>query len=568
MSNTTGRTRDPRVREFVIPSRIVWTSDNDGKSAVENAAGLLEERDGQSTLQSENPCVLRHMGSPASILLDFGKELHGGVQIATWFMGGNERTAKLRVRFGESAMEAMSDIGGERNATNDHAIRDQIIDVSFLGATEIGNTGFRFVRIDLMEENSFIELKSVRAVFLYRDLAYKGSFRSSDPLLDQIWDTGAYTVHLNMQDYLWDGIKRDRLVWIGDMHPETSTLQAVFGGHEIVPASLDFIRDRTPLPGWMSFPSYSVWWLIIHYDWYMQNGDLAYLEEQRDYLTGLLNLIAEQIKEDGTNEAPSPFLDWPSSDNPEGVQAGIHALFTLAMQRGAELCSLLGDEIAADRCRRTENKLRRHMPHHAGSKQAAALLALAGLWSAEEANEQVIAVGGSQGVSTFFGYYMLEARAKAGDIQGSLDCIREFWGAMLELGATTFWEDFDLSWTKDAARIDELTPEGKIDVHGTYGNYCYKGYRHSLCHGWASGPTAWLTRHVLGVEIVEAGCKVMRVEPNLGDLAWAEGEYPTPLGVIHVRHSKAEDGSVHSEIKAPSGITVIAPGSAELLTVG
>ncbi|BBH21551.1 alpha-rhamnosidase [Paenibacillus baekrokdamisoli] len=567
MSNGKGSIRDPRVREYVNPSRILWTSD-DGKSAVENAASLLDGRDSQSTLQSDNPCVLRNNGYPASILLDFGKELHGGVQIAAWFMGGNERTAKLRVRFGESAMEAMSDIGGEGNATNDHAIRDQIIDVSFLGATEFGNTGFRFVRIDLVEENSFIELKSVRAVFLYRDLEYKGSFRSSDPLLDQIWDTGAYTVHLNMQDYLWDGIKRDRLVWIGDMHPETSTLQAVFGSHEIVPASLDFIRDRTPLPGWMSFPSYSVWWLLIHYDWYIQNGDLAYLAEQREYLVDLLDLIAKQINEDGTNNAPNPFLDWPSSENLEGVKAGVHALFVLAMKRGAELCLILGDEAVAYRCGLTEQKLRRHVPHHAGSKQAAALLALADLWSAQEANEEVIAVDGSKGVSTFYGYYMLEARAKAGDIQGSLDCIREYWGAMLKLGATTFWEDFDLSWMKDAARIDELTPEGKVDVHGTYGNYCYQGYRHSLCHGWASGPTAWLTRHVLGIEIMEAGCKVVRVEPNLGDLDWAEGGFPTPLGVIHVRHNKLEDGSVYSVIQAPSGISIIALSSAELLTVG
>ncbi|MFQ9800204.1 MAG: hypothetical protein ACLR23_16090 [Clostridia bacterium] len=32
---------------------------------------------------------------------------------------------------------------------------------------------------------------------------------------------------------------------------------------------------------------------------------------------------------------------------------------------------------------------------------------------------------------------------------------------MLSLGATTFWEDFDLRWLENAARIDELTPEEK-----------------------------------------------------------------------------------------------------------
>lgn len=32
------------------------------------------------------------------------------------------------------------------------------------------------------------------------------------------------------------------------------------------------------------------------------------------------------------------------------------------------------------------------------------------------------------------------------------------------------------------------------------GAWCYVGLRHSFCHGWASGPTAWLSRHVLGIE--------------------------------------------------------------------
>ena len=63
-------------------------------------------------------------------------------------------------------------------------------------------------------------VKEATAILRYRDIPYVGSFRSSDPRLDSIWMTGAYTVHLCMQEYLWDGIKRDRAVWLGDMHPE------------------------------------------------------------------------------------------------------------------------------------------------------------------------------------------------------------------------------------------------------------------------------------------------------------------------------------------------------------
>ena len=33
---------------------------------------------------------------------------------------------------------------------------------------------------------------------------------------NDIYETAAHTGHLNMQKYLWDGVKRDRLSWAGD----------------------------------------------------------------------------------------------------------------------------------------------------------------------------------------------------------------------------------------------------------------------------------------------------------------------------------------------------------------
>ena len=83
-------------------------------------------------------------------------------------------------------------------------------------------------------------------MLVIRDIPYVGSFRSDDERLNRIWEVGAYTVHLNMQDYLWDGIKRDRLVWLGDMHPEVRTINAVFGHNPVVAQSLDVTRDVTP----------------------------------------------------------------------------------------------------------------------------------------------------------------------------------------------------------------------------------------------------------------------------------------------------------------------------------
>ncbi len=551
---------DPRVRKYVMPKRIVWQSTGE-KQAVENPQTLLEARSGQVTLDSHSPCVLRNNGAVPGILLDFGQELSGGIQIMAWTMDGSRRSVRVRVRFGESVSEAMSELGGEKNATNDHAIRDQVTLVPWLGTQEIGNTGFRFVRIDLLEENSYVELKSVRAIFVYRDLEYRGSFACNDERLNQIWKVGAYTVQLNMQDYLWDGIKRDRLVWIGDMHPETMTICTVFGKENIVPASLDLVRDETLLPNWMNgISSYSMWWILIHRAWYQYQGDSQYLQTQKDYLFQLLDLLMANISPDNAEHlGGARFLDWPSSENEKAIHAGLQSLLIMTLEAGAQMCGILGETAKQEQCLAAAQQLRQHVPDAGGSKQAAALMVLAGLADPAAMNQSIMAVDGAARMSTFYGYYVLQARALAGDYQGCLDCIRQFWGAMLDLGATTFWEDFNLDWITNAGRIDELVPEGKKDIHGDFGNYCYKGFRHSLCHGWASGPTPWLTEHVLGIKVMEPGCKVIKIEPHLADLQWAQGTFPTPQGILKVKHTKQPDGTIQSEIEAPQGVEIIKP---------
>lgn len=549
--------KDSRIRQYLSPKRIVWMSDKTGVNVID-PQNLIKPGTGQADLVHQNICrLVSTFDVRPGFVLDFGKEIQGGIQIVT-DQPADHRPIKIRVRFGESVSETMSDVDTISGATNDHAMRDFIIEVPWLGVMQIGNSGFRFARIDLADPNRELQLKEVRAIFEYRDIPYLGSFKSNDDRLNKIWDTGAYTVHLNMQEYLWDGIKRDRLVWVGDMHPEVMTINAVFGKNEVVAKSLDQARDITPLPGWMNgISAYSMWWILIHRDLYKNQGDLEYLRKQQKYLVGLLDQLIQKTLDNKENLDGGRFLDWPSSENPLGVHAGLHAMMVMTLDAGAELCTILDEPAQAAKCKETSTKLKSYVPDANNSKQAAALLALSGLVPAEKANAEVISQGECERFSTFYGYYMLQAKAKAGDYQGAMNCIRNYWGGMLDMGATTFWEDFDLAWTKNAAPIDELVPDGKDDIHGDFGAYCYKNLRHSLCHGWASGPTAWLTEHVLGVSVEEAGCKTIRIQPNLGDLQWVEGTYPTPMGVVKIRHEKQANGKIKSTIDAPKGVKVL-----------
>jgi hypothetical protein len=300
-----------------------------------------------------------------------------------------------------------------------------------------------------------------------------------------------------------------------------------------------------------------MWWIMIQHDWYMVQGDLKYLINQKEYLIALLKLLSTMIDENGKEKfGGKSFLDWPSSGNQPAIHAGMQALMVMAFKAGAELCTALDDSKTTSLCLVSVEKLKKHIPDMAGSKQAAALLALAGVIPAEKANKEVLSQNGVHGMSTFYGYYMLKARALAGDYEGALNNIREYWGSMLDLGATTFWEDFNIDWMNNAARIDDPVPPGKTDVHAQYGDYCYKGLRHSYCHGWASGPTSWLTRYVLGVNVVEPGCKRIKIEPHLGDLKWVSGSFPTPSGILNIRHIRNDDGGIFTEYEAPPGINV------------
>ncbi len=550
--------KDQMDRVFIYPQRVVWIS---SESVVTDSDVLLEVGNGQVPSPSGRRCRMQNRGSDkASIILDYGKELHGGLKLCMRW--GRRAPSLVRIRFGESVEETCSEPVDTAwlmgHSTNDHAMRDYVIKIPRDGSIEIGNTGFRFVRIDVLEPNGIVALQEATAILRYRDIPYLGSFKCNDERLNQIWQTGAYTVHLNMQEYLWDGIKRDRLIWLGDMHPEVSTIMAVFGDNEVVPASIDLAREQYPLPGWFNqMSAYSMWYLIIQYEWYMHSGQKDYLESHRDYITGLVDQIDSLVDADGREHlSDRRFLDWPSSPNKEGVEAGYRALLCWAMRDAEKLCSILGEDASAGKCRSISERLHRLVKPHCGLKQAAALMAISDLMTPEDACREVVAVGGPKGFSTFYGYYMLEALAKAGMYQEALDIIRDYWGAMIDYGATTFWEDFDLDWIKNAGRIDELTPKGKNDLHGDFGAYCYPSYRHSLCHGWSSGPTPWMSRHILGIEVVEPGCRVLRVSPHLGDLDWAEGSYPTPKGVVFVRHERRPDGLIRTKVKAPRGIRV------------
>jgi hypothetical protein len=145
-------------------------------------------------------------------------------------------------------------------------------------------------------------------------------------------------------------------------------------------------------------------------------------------------------------------------------------------------------------------------------------------------------------------FYELEALCAMGEQDYVLKEMKDYWGGMLKLGATSFWEEYN--------------PAKKgVEHYSMYG----REFGKSLCHAWGASPIYLLGKYYLGVRPTSAGYATYSVTPNLGGLQWMQGKVPTPIGDIEmyitkdqvkIKSSEGEGTiSIRSKIK-PTGNNV------------
>ena len=170
--------------------------------------------------------------------------------------------------------------------------------------------------------------------------------------------------------------------------------------------------------------------------------------------------------------------------------------------------------------------------------------------------KKILCEGGARGFSTFMSSYILQALTENVSLTEALNAMRTYYGGMLQMGATTFWEDFDIEWMENTAPLTRLPNAGERDIHADFGKFCYIGLRHSFCHGWSAGVVPFLFDKALGVTVLEAGGKKLKICPDLGDLEFVEGVYPTAYGDVKISCRKA--GKTYDlQIAAPDGVEIV-----------
>lgn len=508
--------------------------------------------------------------NPPSLLMDFGQEVAGRIQIS------GPDGAQVQVATGESREECLKSAWGGPHLLN--------CDVA--GKANSPYSAFRYVKLSFFGTQPYT-LTGVSLDHKYYPVQYQGSFDCSDPLLTKLWYTGAYTAHLCMQEDIWDAPKRDRARWIGDLHVSGRVIDTVFADKFLMEQTMQRLRDdaqgglpptELPRAHVNGIPGYSCAWICTLADFQRHLGDDAYLHKQHDLLVSLLSYMAGELDDRNlfaNKRGAWPYVDWSpgfDADSPS-ARAATQMFYVQAAHDAVFLLNEMGDTANAAKYAAwadtltqaaRQNLLDAATKNYGDRLQENAMAVYSGVATPEQQQAIYTAVLNPDSaawdktgtppynngvISPYYNNYVIYAMSQTGHNADTLRVLRDYWGGMLAEGATSCWEAYDPHWPKS-------------DFHANLYADDNHGYFVSLCHGWSSGPTSWLTERVLGVRPTGGGYQTAEIAPDLGDLRWAEGDVPTPHGPIHVRAEKSGN-SLAVRVTLPPGVDaqVILPGN-------
>lgn len=426
---------------------------------------------------------------------------------------------------------------------------------------------------EYLEKDTMLKSRAFRYVFVNHDvdidaeleylpLVQIGRFICSNELINQIYDTSAYTFLLNCRECFLDGIKRDRWVWSGDAYQSGKINAYLFADRDIVKRTLLGLFGKSPVVQHINtIIDYSFFWIIGLYEYYMTYGDVDFLRLTYPKAQELIGFCESRRNPDGFIEGIKndwTFIDWSTFDK-SGAMSAEQILFVAAYKAMAAISDAVGEDGKEylDKASRLTEKVneyywneelggyidsyssgKQHVTRHANI--FAILYDVASTEKVPIIKEKVLKNEKITKITTpYFKEYELDAWAKLGEFDEVENSIISYWGEMIKLGATTIWEEFDPS-------------KNGIEHYEMYSDKFAK----SLCHAWGAGSIYIFGKYYLGVSPTSPGYKTFRVEPNVTKLGTFEGTVPVREGTVTVK-ATADYVSVLSTV---SGGTLVYNG--------
>ncbi|KAF2807378.1 Six-hairpin glycosidase [Mytilinidion resinicola] len=606
---------------LVSPFRIVSTLNN-----VTNADALLSTDSKYATLSRADGSA--NTTSP-TITIDFGINVVG-FPIFT-FAGASSNNPGIRVAFSETKeyLTDRSDFTRSDNGdtitsgTDQHAVPADASVWTDVHGCQASNPnkvcadglhGFRYMKVwlDALAEDAPLanpsgEVKIQSVQLNYTALrgtpdTFEGWFECEDEELTQYWYDAAYTNDMNidlfLKDYidprnaytesldgkqvLFDGAKRDRDPYIGDLAVSGRTLYLTHPKSKVAAKNmLVDLANHQRSDGWIPPASindyalplfdYPLWWVLTSYDYVLYTGDKSYLDDVYPNLVKLLDTYYPSNTDNTTNLlfkgdpfGTSGYGDYAFLPR-NGSVTYYNALYVYALKAASEIATWAGREDTSDWKGRADT-VTTALNANLWDDSAGAYLdsTLGPVRHAQDGNSIAILSGAapanrSLSALTYLSKHMHQPYGNA-----FYDAAGDALGTDFSSRVYAF-----ISYFENSARFETNLSATAVDqIKRTYGwmasqdpgvtmwegigkdgSYYEEGFT-SCAHGWSTGVLPALTNYVLGMKPTGPGFSTFAFKPVVTEgVTWAKGVVPTPGGGIGVDWS----GKVF-KVSPPKGV--------------
>lgn len=428
----------------------------------------------------------------------------------------------------------------------------------------------RYLYLTLRNQSAPVKIRLLRLVESTFPVNKVASFVSSDEALNEIWNISERTLKLCMEDVFTDCPLYEQTLWVGDARNEGLFAMVAYSNtgeivkrcirlaaqglehFPIIPSHVPTSSSDAILPAWTFLWGISIW------DYYFYSGDRDFLSEI--WPSVIRNLEGAERLRDERGLFAGPFwnmFDWTGVDIGHLTVTHNSMLLKGSLDALVKCAEVLGDEAAASWMRRWsrelteainllwDDSLRSYVDsvHEDGSLSSEIcihtnFIALLYEIIPEDKRSQAVenVLNPRAGMTTlgspFAMLYLYETLDKLGYQDDIINSIRQSYQAMLDVKATTVWEQF--------ADGNAYNPEGFPT--------------RSHCHAWSSSPILYLNLAILGIRQVEVGGASFIISPRLNHCHFARGSSASAKGPVHVCWEKSDD-VLDITVTVPAGVS-------------
>ena len=429
---------------------------------------------------------------------------------------------------------------------------------------------WRYLQLDIKTADQPLHINKLRSWFTAFPFEERAHFQSDDSSLTPIWQIGWRTARLDAHDTYMDTPYYERMQYIGDTRIQALVSYSVAGDDRLARQAIQAFNDsrvsdgitksRYPTSVTQIIPTFSLLWVGMVHDFWRYRGDEQFVKEQLTGTRTVLDWFIGKQRPDGLmgNIPWWPFVDWgkdfgfgmPPSDA-DGGSSPITLQYIEALRYGAELESVFGDTVRAQRYRDAENRAVNAIRKLCWNESY-------GLMADTPAQQHF-----SQHANILGTWLDVIPREKQKDVLNKILSVSDPGfkanGQVPEMTKATYYFRFYLARALDHAGMGDeylrlLNPWREMVGIGLTTWAEQPEPTRSDSHAWSAHPNFDFLTIVAGIRPKKPGFSSVSIEPHLGSLRSVNATMPTPKGNIEVSYV-AKGTGVSADINLPGDVS-------------